>query len=384
MSKKQLYVLFVCSLIPWTVGNGLLPLLPVFASQLGATPALVGYYLSFSYLALAIGTLVAGWLADKFQNRQRLLIIAGALNILAIWLLGHVSNPWQLTALTSTVWFLGGISLTLIGILAGLFAEERERGKVFGVLALTSGLGALVGGLTIGAMADQWGYPTMFLILALFSGILPLAGLMLEDKLIVRRAEIGSVRKPVPFGRGFYFLVIASVVAGITLFVGYLGRSLAMRQLGFFSANIASTSAIGGLVTLPLSPLMGRLSDRIGRKMLLILCYVAGGLGLLILSISTTLWHFWLAVAFLSISSYVGSGIGSAFVTDLVPKASLGKGISTFNATSWVGGIIGFAAGGNAIETFGLKSTFITAACFLLLAIILLIPIRQMQHIDNS
>lgn len=384
MSKKQLYVLFVCSLVPWIVGNGLLPLLPVYASQLGASPALVGYYLSFSFFALAIGTLVAGWLSDKFQNRKQLLIIAGVLMIPVLWLLGQVSNPWQLTALTSTVWFLGGISLTLIGILAGLFAEQMERGKVFGLLALTSGLGALIGGLTVGTIADKWGYPTMFFTLALFSGILPLVGSMLEDKPIVPREEVVSVRKPVPFDTGFYFLVIASVVAGITLFIGRLGTSLAMKQLGFFSANIASTAAIGGLVTLPLSPLMGRLSDRIGRKMLLILCYIASGLELLILSISTSLWHFWLAAAFLSISSYVGSGIGSAFVTDLIPKQSLGKGISAFNATSWIGGILGFAAVGNAIQKFGTKSTFITATFFLLLAIILLIPIRQIQHVDNT
>ena len=72
MSKKQLWSLFLCSLVPWTVGTGLLPLLPVYAAQLGAQPALTGYYLSFVYLALAVGTLSAGWLSDRFQRRKAL------------------------------------------------------------------------------------------------------------------------------------------------------------------------------------------------------------------------------------------------------------------------------------------------------------------------
>ena len=29
MSRKQLVALFLCSIVPWTVGNGLVPLLPV-------------------------------------------------------------------------------------------------------------------------------------------------------------------------------------------------------------------------------------------------------------------------------------------------------------------------------------------------------------------
>jgi len=42
MTRKQLFALFSCSLIGWTVGNGLIPLLPVYATQIGAEPAVVG------------------------------------------------------------------------------------------------------------------------------------------------------------------------------------------------------------------------------------------------------------------------------------------------------------------------------------------------------
>ena len=48
MSKRQLLVLFVGSLVLWTGGAGVLPLLPIYATRLGADPAVIGYYLSFS------------------------------------------------------------------------------------------------------------------------------------------------------------------------------------------------------------------------------------------------------------------------------------------------------------------------------------------------
>jgi len=81
MARKQLFALFLCSLIVWTVGNGLLPLLPAYAVHLGAAPAVVRYYLSFSYFALAAGTLVvegcplvdsnpAGWTKRPILKRR--------------------------------------------------------------------------------------------------------------------------------------------------------------------------------------------------------------------------------------------------------------------------------------------------------------------------
>ncbi len=377
MSKKQLSALFICNLIPMVLGNGLLPLLPVYATQLGASPALAGYYLAFSYLALALGTLAGGWLSDRFQQRKRWLIIAGLINIPLAWLLGQVSNAWQLTALTALVWFLGGLGLALTLILAGLFAGPEERGKVFGTLALTGGLGAVIGGLSFGAMADRWGFPALFAALAGVAAILPLAGLWLDDKPLAVRRRAASVSAPSPFGRGFFLLLVAGVAAGIGVFVGRLATSLAMNRLEFLAAGITSTTAVGGLVALPLSPWLGRLSDRIGRKRLLGLCYLASGLGLATLALSSLLWHFWLASALIAPAAYVATGLGSAFATDLVSKESLGKGLAAFNTTAWLGGILGFAFGGYAIQAFGQTLALIAAIVFSLGAILLLLPIRQ-------
>jgi len=64
------------------------------------------------------------------------LLFAGVLAVLSIWLMGRATNIWQLTILTGTTWFLGGMGVALVNILVGLFAEKTERGKIFGILSL--------------------------------------------------------------------------------------------------------------------------------------------------------------------------------------------------------------------------------------------------------
>lgn len=101
MSKKRLASLFFCSLVPWTAGNGLLPLLPVYATQLGANSAGAGYYLALSYLAIALGALSAAWVSDHLGRRKLPLIVSGLAGIPAVWLMGQVSTIWGLAVLTA-------------------------------------------------------------------------------------------------------------------------------------------------------------------------------------------------------------------------------------------------------------------------------------------
>jgi MFS family permease len=249
-------------------------------------------------------------------------------------------------------------------------------------LALAAPLGSLLGGATVGPIADRWGYPTMFTAVALFSCLWPSTGLLLEDKRAAqeRLDEAASPQRRPRFSRSFFLLLLVSILVGVVVFVGNMGRSLAMDELGFSAGAISSTEAIGGAVMLPLLPLVGWLSDRVGRKRFMILCYLAGAAGLLVLAASVSLWHFWIAASLLAFLFNINRGIGFAVVTDLVPQASLGRGMSLFLATPWVGGIIGYAATGRAVESLGMTVTLVLGACLPPIAILLLIPIREARR----
>ena len=378
MSRKQILALFVCSLVPWTVGNGLIPLLPVYATRLGADPATAGYYLAFSYSALVVGAIAAGWLSDRFQCRRTPIILAGLAGIPIAWLLGRVGNVWSLSVLTAMLWFCGGLGLALIGILTGLSAGEHERGKIFGILSLTGGLGALIGGLATGFIVDHWGFSAMFSAMAVFLILWPLTGMLLTEKRVEeQREEEGLTKKRPALGRSYDFLFAASLIASVAGFVVVLGRSLLMSDLEFGALAISSTGAISGLVGMPIPLLLGWVSDRTGRKIYLYLGYLAGAASLSILAISLSLWHFFIVSVLQSVFAGVNATVGNALVTDLVPRESLGKGLSLFGATSWIGGVVGFAGAGYALQSLGTAPTFIAGICLILIAIVLLTPIRS-------
>ncbi len=169
MKKKQMLALGLHSLAVNIVSRGLSPLLPVYAIYLDADSQLVGYYMSFSQIALITGNFLGGWIGDRLGHRKMLLPSTAA-SIPAIWLMGRVNDIWQLAALTAIVWcFYIGIGNNINYTLAGLFSQSKERGKVFGILSAAPALAGLLAGLTFGPIADLWGYSTMFKFGCLFS-----------------------------------------------------------------------------------------------------------------------------------------------------------------------------------------------------------------------
>lgn len=381
MKAKQLTALFLCMLISATYGNGLMPLLPVYAVQLGADPALAGYFLAVIFLFLALGTFSGGWLSDHVQRRRDTIAVAAALWIPVSWATGRVSELWQFTVLTATVWFLAGIVTTQLYVIAGLFAGPSERGRVFGVLAAAGSLGSLIGGLTQGSIADRWGYAVLFVALALWTVLLVvLVGLFVEDRTVAPAPKRQSAAKDSAFGAGFYLLLVAQAAGTAASATGGLGRSLVMRQMGFAAADISSTMAAIGAVGLPLAPLLGRLSDRIGRRPVLALGYLFGSAGLWILSVSVALWQFQAGAAILGMIFTVGGSAGSALVADLVPPQSLGRGMSLYNASMWLGFMLGFAVMGNVVQALGGQVAFTLGALLALVSFVVVLRIRPLAR----
>jgi MFS family permease len=380
MTKKQLFTLFVCSVVPPAVGTGLLGLLPVYLTRLGADSALTGLFLAASFLALAISTVVAGRLSDWLQRRKPLLIMGGVLAIPSAWLMGLATSIAELTVLMAVLSFAGGIVITMVNILAGLFADENERGRIFGIIALSVPLAGLFSGLTSGPIVDRWGYPALFALSALLYVVVPVTGFFVKDKMVVPLISEGapSSLRALFTTRTFLFLFFASIVAHTANSENILARPLIMDSLNYDATAIASTGAVGGLVTLPLPILIGWLSDRLGRKPFLILCYLMTTAGLVMLASASELWHFWAATALqgVLVASLV---VGSALITDTFPKGILGAPLSLFNATPWIGFVVGFGGAGAAMNAFGMGPTLISGALLTLIAALLLIPIPRRQ-----
>jgi MFS family permease len=367
-------VFIICSF-----GNGMLPLLPLYALEVGASQAVAGWYTAFSFLCLAAGALIAGRPGGVLQRRT-FLVVFTLLAVPLIVLMGRVTTVWQLTVITGILWLGGGCLLTGISIIASRHAAEAERGRVFGIIGVAYSAASVIGGLGIGSLVDRWGYPTMFAVVAGCTLLIPLA-LMLLPRVPVEPVTVAaepqrSDSAAALIGSAAILFLVAQILASTANGAGNLGRSLLMNAREFSASAITSTLVIGSLVTLPVPFVLGWLSDRIGRRMVLIACYTCGAGSLAMLIASRALWHFWIVGVLLAVLG-VSVSIGPAFIADLVPPARVGVVLSLFTAALYLGSVAGMSALVPVAGAIGMPWTLAAAAAVAAISVVLLLFVHR-------
>ena len=360
--NKQLLYLFTCNLTVLFVGMGLFPVLPLYATTLGATPGLVGIYLALTYASITFGAMLAGWLIVRLPQRL-VLSSAGGLGIPALVLMGHVSALWQLVVLTGIVWFTGGIALSVVSVLTGLVADRSHRGRSFSLMSMGTPLGALLGGMLVGQLIAWQGYPLMFAALGASWLLIPLAASQLVEQVPTdqKSARIDRPNERQGLSRPFYLFIPVFLLSTMAVSVGRLGTSLSMQALAFSPSAVASTATISGLVAIPVILVIGRLSDRMDRRHLLVFTYTLTAIGVLMLGGAMQLWHFWLAATLLLIARCVNGAVGSAYVTDILAPHELARGLSRLNTTGWLAGVLTFAGAGHMVDKLGPSAVYLVA-----------------------
>ena len=377
MKKKTMVGLCLCYLVTFTVGNGFLPLMPLYARMRGATSEVAGFYVALATLCVAAGVLLGGRLSDLSRQRRPLLAAAGAATVPMAWLIGRAENVWQLALANGAQWLAGGMCIGIVGAIVGSQADDAQRGRVFGILGVTISLGSLLGGLTFGRMVDSWGYPGMSTIAALISAIAPASALLLVSEGNVRVAGKGEER---PKGRSWMsgallLLLLAEVLAMVAAGVGNMGRSFSMDQKSFSNGAITTTMAIGGLVSLPFPFMMGWLSDMLGRRKIMIASFLAGTAGLVLLIFSRSLWQFWAMAALMSVHS-VSLTLGPAYVADITRKERVGTGIALLQSSAWIGMILGYIYSGIVFQGIGMTAGLAFASGFPILGVLVLFFVK--------
>jgi MFS family permease len=378
MKRRTLIQLFLVDFVIFLTGMGLLPLLPIYAQRFGADAADVGFYLAITYAAITAGTLLSARLAS-LVGHKKLFIGAGSLGVPSLILLGQAAQFWQIVALTALIWFSGGVGLALVNVFTGLFADKKARGKSFSLTYLSMPLASLVAGISVGQLIEWQGYPFMFAMLALAWAAWPVMGVAGLGSWPVSPKQAqpkGNRSGRGGLGKPFAILLLATLSSTTTVYLLRLAISYSMHALAYAPGAISGTSAVGGLVTIPLTYAIGSLSDRFGRKRFLISGYMLGGLGALVLIMAGQLWHFWLATALIFMSLNAAGSVAPALASDLLSLEKRGRGLPYLGSMRNIAGIIGFASGGLLIDKAGIFTLYLIAAALSVAATLLISRMR--------
>jgi DHA1 family multidrug resistance protein-like MFS transporter len=287
--KRNLYVIWIAEMVAIAGFAVIFPFVPYFVQELGVTEihqvALwSGVLFATQAVTMAIFAPIWGSVADRYGRKlmvQRAMF-GGAVVLTAM---GFVENVWQLAILRAIQGMLTGTVPAATTLVASSAPRERS-GYALGLLQTAVWTGASVGPLLGGLVADTWGYRAAFWVTG---SLLFLAGLTVwrfveEDFEPPARDRTGpndgfwDGLKLVIHNRGLVslfsirFIVRTAVrLMGpiLPLFIQSLIPPTARVATitGLISGVRAATGAIGAVT-------LGRASDRIGYRRVLLVCVV--------------------------------------------------------------------------------------------------------------
>jgi len=146
---------------------------------------------------------------------------------------------------------------------------------------------------------------------------------------------------------------------------------------------IGIMTALYAVMQFIFAPVLGSLSDRLGRRPVLLISLAGAAINYLFLAFAHSLWMLLLGRAIAGLTS-ANISVATAYITDISPQDKRARRFGLFNAMFGMGFIIGPVLGG-ALGDYWLRLPFIAAAvlnaCNLLLAFFILpesrAPTRQ-------
>ncbi len=180
-------------------------------------------------------------------------------------------------------------------------------------------------------------------------------------------------------------------ILGIT-FVDIIGFSMLLPMLPYFVTHFGAKPVVVGILFATFSlcqllsaPLWGNLSDRIGRKFVLVTSQIGATIGWTMLAFSPTI--LWVFVARI-IEGVSGGNIGitQAYVADLVAPKERSRAFALISATFGAGMVFGPVIGGVLFLRYGFKAPFLTAAGLQLLTLVLTLAFvpESRRHEDRE
>jgi YNFM family putative membrane transporter len=358
------------------------PLLPLLSQAFHASPAAASLAMSAGTGALAVAIIPVSSLSEVF-GRRRVMVVS----VLAAAILGLVAPlAPSLTALVIIRVFQGfalaGVPATAMAYLAEE-VEASSLGRAMGVYIAGNAIGGLSGRIVAGVLAEHGGWRvavagvsglavacavafTVALPRSVFFTPAPLRPRVLGSSLRRNLADSGLLR--------LYLIGFALMGAFVTVY-----NYLAFRLSG--APFHLSTSAIGALFTVYLvgtysSTMAGRLTDRLGRHVVLAIGVVVAAAGV-VLTLPASLWWIVAGLVLLTGGFFAAHSVASGWVGGRAPVAPA-QASALYLCLYYIGSSVAGSAGGVFYARGGWPWTVVFVLVLLAVALVSAVSLRKL------
>jgi MFS family permease len=363
--------------------------LPLFLSNvLGVKTNIIGLIEGIAEATASLLKVFSGWLSDRIGERKWLAVAGYGISMLAKPFF-YFANAWTTILAVRFSDRVGkGVRTAPRDALVADSIDESQRGLAFGfhraadtggaVLGLIIALGVVWAAQSASVELGRHTFQVMVLV-SLIPAVLAVISLALGAENV---PVTGTRERPaITFrGLGKPFLVFMLIVG-----IFDLGNSsdaflvLRAQERGLSVLGIMGMLITFNLVYTLVSTPAGSLSDRVGRRRVIVggwLAYAAIYFGF---AVAGKAWHVWALYALYGVYYGLAYGTTKAMVADLVPAELRGTAYGTYNAVlglldfpaSLIAGLLWQGAGG--WQGFGAPAPFFFGAGLSLLAAILMV-----------
>jgi len=358
------------------------------ANVLGVKTSIIGLIEGVAEATASILKLFSGWLSDKMGGRKWLAVAGYGVSALSKPFF-YIASSWELIGGVRWADRVGkGIRTAPRDALVADSVTKETRGMAFGLHRAMDTAGAMVGILVAALVVWLAQKNTLELSKSTFQTVVLIS--LLPALLAVLSLAIGAKDVPVKGQRAAPKISLRSMGKPFTIFlvivsIFTLGNSsdaflvLRAQNLGISVTGILVMLAMFNLIYSLISTPAGSLSDRVGRRRLIVGGWLVYAVIYLGFAAAQSAWQVW--ALYVAYGLYYGLAYGSsqALVADLVPEQLRGTAYGTYNA---VVGLLAFPAsliagllweGAGAWKGFGPSAPFLFGGVLALIAALLMV-----------
>ena len=342
--SRNVYALTAVSFFTDVSSEMIYPLLPAFLTvTLGASASFVGAIEGAAESTAALLKLASGWWSDRVQRRKPLVVAGYTIASIMRPLVAIAQSAAQVLVIRVSDRVGKGIRNSPRDALIADSVDPSIRGRAFGFNRTGDHTGGVLGPLIAFALVQWLRMPlrTVFWW-AVVPGALAVATVIFGVKEVPRQRVVRSptnvpaTKQPLDgrfwavLGVILVFTLGNSTDAFLLLRAKQLGVPVALAPILWACLHVVkSASSIPG----------GALSDRIGRKPLLVSGWLLYALVYFAFGRASAAWHAWALFGVYGIFFGLTEGTERALVADIVPAAKRGTAFGWYNLTIGLGAL---------------------------------------------